>query len=351
MNKMTGLITRESEMKETLASLIEGTTLSRDQMHGVMQAFMSGQALPEQMAGVLVALAAKGETSTEIASAAEVLRTLMVPVDLTTSGPVVDIVGTGGDGANLFNVSTAACFVVAAAGVPVAKHGNVAVSSSSGSANLFRALGLDLSLSPERIDKCISETGIGFMFAPQHHPAMKYVAPIRKALGVRTLFNVLGPLINPARVKHHVIGVYAPELLMVMAEALCDLGSERALIVHSEDGLDELSIAAPSQMVMLDHGKITLCDFDPASVGISGSLAPLVVDSVEQSLALIQAAFAGEQGPAADIIALNAGAALYVAQRAGTIAEGVAMARSQMTGGGAAERVRQLRAFAPAALA
>ena len=338
-------------MKEILASLIEGTTLSRDQMHKVMQTIMSGSAQPEQIAGVLVALAAKGETSLEISAAAEVLRELMVPVELQASAPAIDIVGTGGDGANLFNVSTAACFVVAAAGVPVAKHGNVAVSSSSGSANLFRALGLDLSLSPEQIGRCINDIGIGFMFAPQHHPAMKHVAPVRKALGVRTLFNVLGPLINPARVRHHVIGVYAPELLTVMAEALRDLGSERALIVHSEDGLDELSIAAPSQMVMLDHGEITLCDFDPASVGISGSLEPLVVDSAEQSLALIQAAFAGEPGPAADIIALNAGAALCVAQRAGTIAEGVAMARSLMTNGAAAERVRQLRAFAPAASA
>lgn len=335
-------------MKEILASLIEGTTLSRDQMHGVMHAFMSGQALPEQVAGVLTALAAKGETSIEIASAAEVLRELMVPVTLNTLAPAVDIVGTGGDGANLFNVSTAACFVVAAAGVPVAKHGNVAVSSSSGSANLFQALGFDLSLSPEQIGQCIKDVGIGFMFAPQHHPAMKHVAPVRKALGVRTLFNVLGPLINPAQVTHHVIGVYHAELLTVMAEALRDLGSERALIVHSEDGLDELSIAAPSQLVMLNHGEITMCEFDPASIGISGTLDPLVVDSAAQSLALINAAFAGETGPAADIIALNAGAALYVAQRAGTIAEGVAMARLLMKNGAAAERVQQLCAFAPA---
>lgn len=335
-------------MKEILASLIEGTTLSRDQMHGVMRAFMSGQALPEQIAGVLTALAAKGETSAEIASAAEVLRELMVPVTLDTLEPAVDIVGTGGDGANLFNVSTAACFVVAAAGVPVAKHGNVAVSSSSGSANLFRALGVDLSLAPDRIGQCINEVGMGFMFAPQHHPAMKYVAPVRKALGVRTLFNVLGPLINPARVTHHVVGVYNSELLTVMAEALRDLGSERALIVHSEDGLDELSIAAPSQLAMLNYGEITMCEFDPASIGISGTLEPLVVDSAAQSLALIQAAFAGESGHAADIIALNAGAALYVAQRAGTIAEGVAIARSLMMNGAAAERVQQLSAFVPA---
>lgn len=333
-------------MKEILTSLIEGASLSRDQMHEVMQTFMSGKAYPEQVAGVLVALAAKGETSLEISSAAEVLRSLMVSVELSTPEPAIDIVGTGGDGANLFNVSTAACFVVAAAGVPVAKHGNVAVSSSSGSANLFRSLGLDLSLSPEQIERCINDVGIGFMFAPQHHPAMKYVAPVRKALGVRTLFNVLGPLINPARVTHHVIGVYAPGLLTVMAEALRDLGSERALIVHSEDGLDELSIAAPSQMAMLDHGDIILSELDPASMGISGSLEPLVVESAEQSLALIQDAFAGKQGPAADIIALNAGAALCIAQRVGTIAEGVAMARSLMTSGAAAERVRQLRAFA-----
>ena len=336
-------------MKEVLAALIEGTTLSRDQMHALMQTVMSGKALPEQIAGVLVALAAKGETSLEIASAAEVLRELMVPVRINTHAPAIDIVGTGGDGANLFNVSTAACFVVAAAGVPVAKHGNVAVSSSSGSANLFRELGLDLSLSPEQIGRCIDDVGIGFMFAPQHHPAMKYVAPVRKALSVRTLFNVLGPLINPGRVTHHVIGVYAPELLTVMAEALRDLGSERALVVHSEDGLDELSIAAPSQMVMLDKGDITLCEFDPASIGMSGSLDSLVVSSAEQSLALIQGAFAGEQGPAADIIALNAGAALCVAQRAGTIAEGVAIARSLMANGAAAERIQKLRAFAPAA--
>ena len=336
-------------MKELLAALIEQTALSRDQMHALMQTVMSGEALPEQIAGILVALAAKGETSLEIASAAEVLRALMVPVRISTHPPAIDIVGTGGDGANLFNVSTAACFVVAAAGVPVAKHGNVAVSSSSGSANVLCELGLDLSLLPEQIGRCIEEVGIGFMFAPQHHPAMKYVAPVRKALGVRTLFNVLGPLINPGRVTHHVIGVYAPELLTTMAEALRDLGSERALIVHSNDGLDELSIAAPSQMVMLDKGDITLSEFDPASIGISGSLDPLVVSSAAQSLALIQSALAGKPGPAADIIALNAGAALCVAQRAGTIAEGVAIARSLMANGAAAERIQKLRAFAPAA--
>ena len=334
-------------MKSILAALINGESLSRDQMHVVMQAFMSGEASAEQMAGILVALASKGETSQEISSAAEVLRSLMVSVELSTAEQAIDIVGTGGDGANLFNVSTAACFVVAAAGIPVAKHGNVAVSSSSGSANLFRELGLDLSLSPEQISRCVGECGIGFMFAPQHHPAMKHVAPVRKALGVRTLFNVLGPLINPARVTHHVIGVYAPELLTVMAEALRDLGSERALIVHSEDGLDELSIAAPSQLAMLDHGEITLSEFNPASLGIEGTLDPLVVTSSEQSLALIQNAFDGHDGPAADIIALNAGAALCVAQRAGTMTEGVAMARALMKNGAAAERVRQLKAFAP----
>lgn len=336
-------------MKKILTMLIKGESLSRNQMHDVMQAFMAGEVDPEQMAGILVALAAKGESSLEIASAADVLRSLMVPVSLQARAQAIDIVGTGGDGANLFNISTAASFVVAAAGVPVAKHGNVAVSSSSGSANLFRTLGLDLSLSPEEVGRCVDEVGIGFMFAPQYHPAMKHVAPMRRILGVRTLFNILGPLINPARVTHHVIGVYSPELLTVMAEALRDLGSERALIVHANDGLDELSIAAPSQVVLLNQGTITMTEFDPASVGISGRLESLVVASAEESLALIESAFAGKQGPAADIIALNAGAALFVAEEADSIEEGVVQAHALMRSGAAAECIARLRAVMPAA--
>jgi anthranilate phosphoribosyltransferase len=330
------------DIKAALANLLAGQSLSRDQMHSVMQQVMTGGASDAQIAGFLVALRMKGETVDEIAAAASVMRELALPVHINQP-KAVDIVGTGGDGASIFNVSTASTFVAAAAGAHVAKHGNRSVSSSSGAADLLEAAGVNLALTPEQVAQCIEQVGVGFMFAVNHHSAMKFAIGPRRELAVRTIFNVLGPLTNPAGVKHQLLGVYDAAWCRPLAEVLRSLGSEHVLVVHSADGLDELSIAAPTHIVELQHGDITEYTVTPEEFGMNcQSLDALVVNDAAESLTLIEQVLAGSAGPASDIVALNAGAALYAADIADTLAGGVSIAKEILSSGRALQKMHEL---------
>ncbi len=330
------------DMQTAIRSVTERRDLSADDMTGVMRLIMTGQATPAQIGGFLIGLRMKGETVDEIAAAARVMRELATPV--TVSGEhVVDIVGTGGDGSNTFNISTASCFVVAAAGGTVAKHGNRSVSSKSGSADLLEAAGVNLDLSPGQVARCIGELGVGFMFAPKHHSAMKYAIGPRKEMGVRTLFNLLGPLTNPAGAPNQVLGVFSGDWVEPLAEVLKQLGSEHVLVVHSEDGLDEISIAAPTQVAELKQGVVSTYNITPEQFGLArGDLAALAVDGAEQSLDIIRRVFAGEPGPARDIVALNAGAAIYAAGLADGLEAGVERAVEVIASGGARQKLDDL---------
>lgn len=332
-------------IREALKALIQGRDLDYSQMHAVMSAIMTGEASEAQIGALLTALAIKGESSVEITAAAQVMRELMLKVEVSADH-LVDIVGTGGDGANLFNISTAASFVVAAAGATVAKHGNRGVSSSSGSADLLDAAGLHLDLDAEQVARCIEEVGVGFMFAPVHHKAMRYAIGPRRDMGVRTIFNILGPLTNPAGVRRQLIGVYERALAPVVADAFRQLGSVHTLVVHAEDGLDEISLAAPTSVCELKDGEIREYQITPERFGIERQpLDPLKVDGTAQSLALVESALNDEPGPARDMVALNAGAALYVAGRAESLEEGVALAKRTLAGLGALDKLRELAAF------
>ena len=333
------------EIKTAIANLIDGHSLSRDDMQSVMQQVMTGGASDAQIAGLLVALRMKGESVDEIAAAAKVMRDLATPVHIDIP-QAVDIVGTGGDGASIFNVSTASTFVAAAAGAHVAKHGNRSVSSSSGAADLLEAAGVNLALNAEQVAACIAQIGVGFMFAVNHHSAMKYAIGPRRELAVRTLFNLLGPLTNPAGVKHQLLGVYDAAWCRPMAEVLQSLGSKHVLVVHSDDGLDELSIASPSKVVELKDGKIQEYTLTPEDVGITTqSLEGLAVANAQESLALIERVLGGESGPAADMVALNAGAALYAADVCDTLSAGVALAKDTIASGRALNKMRDLANF------
>ena len=337
------------DIQLALATIVDGGNLSREEMATVMRQVMSGAATDAQIAGLLVALRMKGETTDEIAGAAAVMRELATPVRCDSDN-LVDLVGTGGDGANLFNVSTASSFVVAAAGARVAKHGNRSVSSTSGSSDVLEQLGVSLDLSAGQVGRAIDEVGMGFMFAPAHHSAMRHAIGPRRELGLRTLFNILGPLTNPAGVKRQVIGVFSRELCRPMAEVLKMLGSEYAMIVHSEDGLDEISIAAATHVVELRVGSISEYrispeDFSQARQDLSG----LSVQSAGESATLIRGALGGSAEAnarkAAAIIALNAGATIYVSGIAVTLADGVAMAEDLLATGQAAEKLREFVDF------
>ncbi len=333
------------DIKQALAAIVEGRNLSIDEMQSVMHQIMSGQATDAQIGGLLIALRMKGETVDEITAAAQVMRELAVPVAISSSN-AVDIVGTGGDGSNLFNVSSACAFVVAAAGGVVAKHGNRSVSSSSGSADLLEASGVNLALSPEQVARCIDEVGVGFMFAPQHHSAMKYAIGPRKEMALRTIFNVLGPLTNPAGVKHYLLGVFDRSLCRPLAEALKALGAKHAMVVHSADGLDEISLAGDTFVAELKEGEVVEYVLTPEKAGLSSqSLDGLQVSGSLESLAMIESAFAGKHEKAIDMIALNAGAALYVADLEATLAAGVARAKSAILDGSATNKMKQLAAF------
>lgn len=336
-------------IQQALAQIVEGENLSRQEMSAVMRQVMTGEATDAQIAGFLVALRMKGETTDEIAGAAQLMRELATPVTVNATD-LVDLVGTGGDGANLFNVSTASSFVVAAAGARVAKHGNRSVSSTSGSSDVLETLGVSLALSPEQVGRAIDEIGMGFMFAPAHHSAMRHAIGPRRELGMRTMFNILGPLTNPAGVKRQVIGVFSADLCRPMAEVLKMLGSEHALVVHSLDGLDEISIAASTKVVELRSGDITEYEIGPQDFGQSlQDLSGLSVESAEESAALIRGALGRSEDPAhrkaAAIIALNAGATIYVSGVSVSLAAGVAMAEDLLSTGQAAEKLKEFVEF------
>lgn len=341
------------DIKSAIAHVVARQHLSLLQMQEVMRSIMTGECTPAQIAGFLVALRMKGESLDEIEGAVRVMRELCTPVVLSSLNNVVDIVGTGGDGANLFNVSTASSFVVAAAGVTVAKHGNRAVSSKSGSADVLEAAGINLQLTAEQTARCIDSVGVGFMFAVNHHAAMRHAIVPRRELGIRTLFNVLGPLTNPAGVKRQVLGVYDQAWCRPLAEVLRRLGSEHVMVVHAQDGLDEISLATPTYVAELKQGEIREYLLQPEDVGLkTQALDGLIVDNVTQSLALLEDVLGKRKGvaaaKAADMIALNAGAALYVAGTVNTIAQGVAMAEDAIHSGLALEKLAALRDFSRA---
>ena len=330
-----------SNIHDALSLLADGHDLAPELMRAAMTEIMGGQADPAQIGGFLMALRVKGETPAEIAAAAEVMRHFAARVDIDREG-LTDIVGTGGDGASLFNVSTASAFVAAVAGVRVAKHGNRAVSSKSGAADLLEAAGCRLDLNPDQVGRLIDELQVGFLFAPSHHAAMKHAIGPRKSLGLRTLFNLLGPLTNPALAPNQVLGVFSAELVRPMAEVMQMLGARHVMVVHSTDGLDEISPVAPTEVAELRDGAIGEYRVFPEDFGIElESLDALLVESAADSLALIESTLAGEPGPAADMVALNAGAAIYVSGKADSLAEGVARAREVLSRGAALLRLRQ----------
>jgi anthranilate phosphoribosyltransferase len=337
------------DIKQALADVVDGRDLSTDNMILVMRQIMTGAATSAQIGAFLVALRLKGESVDEITGAATVMRELATKVAINAEN-LVDTCGTGGDGANLFNVSTAASFVVAAAGGKVAKHGNRSVSSSTGSADVLEAAGVSLQLTPEQVARCVETIGVGFMFAPAHHSAMKHAIGPRKELGLRTIFNMLGPMTNPAGVKRQVIGVFAQDLCLIMAEVLGRLGSEHVMVVHAQDGLDEISLAGSTHVAEYKNGSVTEYDISPEDFSIaSQSLDGLGVNSAAESLALIQDALGKSDGDtahkAADIIALNAGAAIYVSGIADNLKQGVAMAQDAIDSGLAREKMNELAAF------
>lgn len=330
------------DIKAAINTVIENESLSRLEMESAMRDIMTGACTDAQIAGFLVALRMKGETVDEIVGAATVMRELMTPV-VANGSNMVDIVGTGGDGASIFNVSTASSFVVAAAGGQVAKHGNRSVSSKSGAADLLEAAGVRLDLDAEQVGRCIESVGVGFMFAPNHHSAMKYAIGPRRELGVRTLFNLLGPITNPAGVKNQLLGVYDRRWLQPYAQTLSELGSDHILVVHSADGLDEISVAGETYVAELKQGSIREYVITPEQFDIERSdLAALKVADAGESLALIDALLSGQPGPAADMVALNAGAAIYAANLANTLEAGIKMAQDVLASGTGLEKMKEL---------
>ncbi|MDX1802534.1 MAG: anthranilate phosphoribosyltransferase [Alcanivorax sp.] len=338
------------EIKQALAKVVDHIDLSLEEMQAVMRQIMTGGATDAQIGGFMVALRMKSESLDEITGAAMVMRELVTAVPVSGRQYLVDIVGTGGDGANLFNVSTASSFVAAAAGARVAKHGGRSVSSQSGSADLLEAAGVNLDLTPEEIGKCVDSVGVGFMFAPNHHKAMKYAVGPRKELGMRTLFNILGPMTNPAGVQRLVMGVFSDKLCRPMAEVMGRLGGEHVMVVHSKDGLDELSLATQTHVAEFRDGEVHEYTVTPEELGLeSASLVGLDVTDPQASLALIRDAFGKRSSDAAnkaaDMIALNAGAAIYVSGVTRSHKEGVQMAEDLIYNGEAAERLRELAQF------
>lgn len=319
---------------EALTWAIEKKEIPHHEMLALMRRIMSGEMSEAMMAALLVALRSKQETIDEIAAAAQVMREFSSQVPVEDTARLVDIVGTGGDSSHTFNISTCSMFVAAAAGARVSKHGNRSVSSKSGSADVLEAMGVNLHLRPDQIATCIARTGIGFMFAPNHHPAMKNVAPVRKALGVRTLFNILGPLTNPASAPHILMGVFSPEMVGIQAQVLQRLGAQRAIVVHGLDGLDEVTLGAPTLVAELQNDRIHHYELCPEDFGFDRvPLSVLRVESPGQSRARVQSVLSNEPGPARDIVALNAGLALYAAGVVETARHGVAQAMQAIESG------------------
>ena len=326
------------DLQTAIKTVIERQDLSSEEMQSVMKTIMTGNATQAQIGGFLVGLQMKGETVSEIAAAAKVMRDLATPVNIQGEH-IVDTCGTGGDGASTFNVSTASAFVVSAAGATVAKHGNRSISSSSGSADVLEAAGVNLDITPEQVKSCIEKIGVGFMFAQKHHGAMKHALGPRREMAVRTIFNLLGPLTNPARVKRQVLGVYDKKWVEPMAQVLKELGSQHVLVVHAKDGLDEISIGSETYVAELYNDEIKSYTIKPEDFGLQReNIKKLAVSDAKQSLAVITAIFAGEMGPARDIVSLNAGAAIYVADLATSLAEGIKLAQRHIDNGSAQQK-------------
>jgi anthranilate phosphoribosyltransferase len=335
-------------VQDALARLLDGHDLSRDEARAVMNEVMDGAATPAQIGGLLVALRLKGETADEIAGCAEAMRAHVLAVR-PSRDDLVDTAGTGGDGASTINISTAAALVAAAAGAGVAKHGNRAVSSASGSADVLEALGFRLEIPPARIERSIDELGFGFLFAPTHHPAMRHAAPVRRELAARTVFNVLGPLTNPAGARAQVVGVYAPSLVRTMAEVLARLGARRAFVVHGAGGIDELSPAGPNLVCEVVDGAVYEREIDPLDLGVPRcDPAELRGGSPEENAAAIRAVFAGENGGRRSAVLLNAAGAIAAAGHAKDLGEGLGLASEAVDSGAAATRLEELIAFSQA---
>jgi anthranilate phosphoribosyltransferase len=329
--------------QEALQRTIEHREIFHDEMLKIMRMIMSGELSPVMTAALITGLRVKKETIGEITAAAQVMREFSTKVNVADKTHLVDIVGTGGDGSHTFNISTCSMFVAAAAGAKVSKHGGRSVSSKSGSADVLEALGVNINLSPEAIAKCIAEVGIGFMFAPNHHPAMKNVAPVRKEMGVRTIFNILGPLTNPAGAPNILMGVFHPDLVGIQVRALQRLGAEHAVVVYGRDGMDEVSLGAATLVGELKNGEISEYEVHPEDFGLPmASNRALKVDTPEQSRDLLRAVLDNQSGPARDIVVLNAGVALYAANVAPSIQEGIARARGALESGAAKAKLDQL---------
>jgi anthranilate phosphoribosyltransferase len=328
---------------EALQRTIEHREIFHDEMLHLMRMIMKGEMSPVMMAAIVTGLRVKKETIGEITAAAQVMREFATPVHVKNPTHLVDIVGTGGDGAHTFNISTCSMFVVAAAGARVSKHGGRSVSSKSGSADVLENLGVNINLSPENIAMCIDQIGLGFMFAPNHHPAMKNVAPVRKELGVRTIFNILGPLTNPAQAPNILMGVFHEDLVGIQVRALERLGAKHALVVYGRDGLDEVSLGATTVVGELKDGKITEYELHPEDFGLSmSSNRALKVKTPEESKVMLMSVLSNEDGPPKDIVCLNAGVALYAANVVDSVRAGLELARKTIASGAAKARLTQM---------
>ncbi|WP_372826981.1 anthranilate phosphoribosyltransferase [Polaromonas sp.] len=329
--------------QEALQRTIEHREIFHDEMLKIVRLIMSGELSPVMMAALITGLRVKKETIGEITAAAQVMREFSTKVHVADKTHLIDIVGTGGDGSHTFNISTCSMFVAAAAGAKVSKHGGRSVSSKSGSADVLEALGIHINLKPDAISKCIEEVGVGFMFAPNHHPAMKNVAPVRKELGVRTIFNILGPLTNPADAPNILMGVFHPDLVGIQVRALQRLGAEHALVVYGKDGMDEVSLGAATVVGELKNGEITEYEIHPEDFGMAmASNRSLRVETPEQSMAMLKGVLDGEPGAARDIVILNTGAALYAANVADSMKAGIVLARKAIDSGAAKTKLEQL---------
>jgi anthranilate phosphoribosyltransferase len=327
---------------EALVRCIEHREIFNDEMLALWRKLMSGELTPVQIAAILMGLRVKKETIGEIAAAATVMREFAAKVEVADKSHLVDLCGTGGDAAHTFNISTAAMFVVAAAGARVAKHGNRGVSSGSGSADVLEALGANINLPPEKVATCLAETGIGFMFAPNHHAAMKHAAPVRKELGVRTIFNILGPLTNPAGAPHQMMGVFHPDLVGIQVRVLQQLGSRHVMVVYGKDGMDEVSLGAATMVGELKNGEIREYEIHPEDFGMAMiSNRGLKVANATESRAMVLEALENTQGTPREIVTLNAAVALYAADVAGSIDEGIARAREAIASGAAKRKLDQ----------
>lgn len=330
------------DMQAAIRSVTERRDLTEADMIEVMRLIMTGEATPAQIGGFLIGLRMKGETVDEITAAARVMRELATPVPVSGEH-LVDTCGTGGDGASTFNISTASAIVSAAAGARVAKHGNRSVSSSCGSADVLEAAGVNLDLGAEQVARCVDEIGVGFLFAPKHHSAMKHAIGPRKEMGVRTLFNLLGPLTNPASAPNQVLGVFSADWLEPLAQVLGKLGSRHVLVVHADDGLDEISIGGSTQVAELKDGEVSTYRVSPEQFGMEvGKVGELAVPDAAASLAMINAVFDGAEDAARDIVLLNAGAAIYVSGVASSLKNGIELARQTVASGAAKQKFKQL---------